>query len=262
MKRLATVASLASVALLALPAVASAKGPIEEATACGADGCEAVVLPPEAGKPDGMMLLFGTSPTTQPPPGPWYRLEVSMGPEQLALYYAAGKVTEGSSGAWSAVGEPLRSAFERATAGLAPHPYEIRSAIVGGEGASNPAAFAALFGDLRESPQSGQIGRHQDRWLTVQLLGPEPTPWTSVTLFYDPPTGTVATPFTGSQWFVVPASVRAEVDRITGPVRAAPATGDSSRRPLWTALAVLLTSAALVSVWLQRRSRVRTARIA
>jgi hypothetical protein len=258
MKRLVV---MIAAALLASPAVASAKGPIEAASVCGTDGCNDVVLPAAAGKPEGMMLLFGTQPSMQPPPGAYYRLRVSAGSERMALFYAAGKVGDGSSAPWAAVSEPLRSAIDRALAGRSPYRFEIGSVFVDGRKSSRPDAFASIFGTLPPAAGSNEISRHSDRWETVQVMGAESTPWTSVTVFYDPPTGSIGAP-SGSRWLEAPASVRSEIDRMIGRSSAGATPGDSSRRPLWLGLGALLGSGAIVAAWLWRRSRPRPARIA
>jgi hypothetical protein len=260
MKRLI---ALTAAALLASPAAAFAKGPIEDASACGSDGCTAVVLPPEAKRQDGIRLVFGTAPTTAPAPGEYYRLNISMGPEKLALFYKDGVATEGSSTTWSSVSEPLRSAIDRALAGHSAYRYEISGVLVDGRRSGHPKAFMGMFGSLPPAAADSRlISRHAERWVPIQVVGQ--TPWTSLTVYYDPPTGSISAISSGSQWLQAPASVRTEVDRMVGHTGGTASSPDDwPGWPLWAGLAVALALAgATVAAWLRRRSRPRPARIA
>lgn len=259
MKRLI---ALAAAALLASPAVAFAKGPIDAASACGTDGCSAVTVPPEAKTPDGMLLVFGSAPSTRPSPGPYYRLKITTGHEAIDLFYRDGKVTDGSSAAWSAVSEPLRSAIDRALAAHTAYDYRISGVLVDGRASSHPGAFAAAFGDLPQAASARAISMHADRWVTVEVLGH--SPWTSLTLYYDPAAGAISTIASSERWLQAPAAMRAELDRLAGHRRSAvSSSGGWPGWQLWAGLAAALAAAAaVVAAWLRRRTRPRSARIA
>jgi hypothetical protein len=253
---------LGATALLALPGVANAKGPIQKATVCGSDGCASVVLPRAAKGREGLLLVFGTSPTSAPRPGPYYRLRILASGERFALFYAGGRSNDGSSGSWFTVSEPLRSAIDRALAGRTPSPYRLASVLVGGRKSGHPNAFLPLVGRLPDAPSGGDSERHAKRAIPIQLLAAGHTPWTSVTLFYDPVNGTVSTPFTAARWLQAPPSVRAAVERVVGRTGAAPIHEGSSHARVWAVVAAVAAAALLAVAWLWRRSRPRTARVA
>jgi hypothetical protein len=251
---------LIGAALLVSPAVASAKGPIDEATACGTDGCTTVALPPGAKEPDGMMLLFGMAPTTQPSPGPYYRLRISAEGEQWTSFYTDGKIGDGAADAWATVQEPLRSAIDRALAGHPPYQHHLPAVFVDGRKSGDPAAFAPILGTLPEAADSGEIARHAERWVPITFVGPDP--WASITGFYDPRTGSMYMPDSGSRWMRVPPSVQSEITRMIGVASTVAPSRDSSRWQLWTGLGALAAVGLLVAAWLWRRSRPRAARVA
>ena len=262
MRRLVLLIITAMAAILALPTLASAKGPIESLAVCGANGCGDVTDAAVLGGPGGADVLFAGGGASDPPPvGEYYRIEAGMPwGDHFSLYLLAdGSMMTDPDGGWGTTPPALARALSEASVGLEPMRPHITRVEVDGAAVDDPAAYAALMEPLDGTPQlASDAFENYATWVTIDLTTDRPTPWTpaaTVQVIYDPTLGLVRVGSDG--WSHAPGELGGRIESDAGIAPGRDLT------PLFVLGGIALAAAAAaVLVLLARRMRARPASVA
>ena len=147
MKRLAAAVTTLSI-VLALPATATAKGPVEGLDVCGEQGCAAVPLDKQHGGPISMDAFLGSydAPNMDdPPPGPFYELRAQMGGGTQTWFVVPGVDAVGADGVWHPIPADVAGRIADAVRGVQPYDFRVTAVYVDKRAVKDTGAFAPLF---------------------------------------------------------------------------------------------------------------------
>lgn len=169
---------------LVVPATAQAKEPIE-ISVCGESGCSAASNP--IGGHRDPFGGSGVGATQGPPPGPYYRLDLTSGDETWSIFYvpaASVLAIPNDRGwpSWLTFGGPGASVVRRLARGVEPfdRPTVSEALLDSRPLPGDPTSYLALLeidGPL-DLPEGGSV--------PLELRSDQPSPWTNVSYPYYP----------------------------------------------------------------------------
>ena len=250
MKRSA-ILTLAALAALALPALASAKE-ISKAELCGEESCTTI-----SGAANVRRLLGSgeSMSTTASPPGAYYRVTLTAkheeGTETWSIFYVPSNDRLAlPDGSWEQLSPANAAAFRRATAGLKPKSAPIlERVLIDGRAVEDPASYLALFS---AGSTEGAVPSHLADWVPVDMRFRGETPWSGDPyVFFSASDGLIQR---GIEIVRIP-------DDMAASLRAGESLSAADGFP-WTLAAVIALAAALLvgGVWfaLRRKSPLGT----
>jgi hypothetical protein len=271
MRRIVIAAALG--ALLALPAVASAKGPIEKIDVCGDGGeCTQVTDDSATGGPTAADNFFGPPPPSDrvPPPGDFYRVTMFMAGDDAgfdAYFVPKAGLLFDPSGNWIQPSRVMVHALREAAARVEPIPFELKALEVDGTAVADPQAFLPLLTLSGETIDAPVAGADADHLRSLSITTTDPTPWTGVIspyfATYDEQLRAVHVG--GGIWQRVPADLADRLDAVAPPPAAAVPEGSGGSGAPWALIAVAaaaLIAAAVAIGAARRRLRGRAAPVA
>jgi hypothetical protein len=216
-QRLTLTVSVA-VAVFVWAAPAQAKE-LVSAKACGAAGCKEIKSPALLKSLIRVLEAQSEPVTTRTPaPAPFFRLEFTAKGDKgstpsFTQYYVrtpALVAMETNPDAWTWVkAGPLRSLFERVTAGVTPFPAPaIAKVTVGGKAVLDPGSYTRLFtldSLTNDYPDNGD-------WTSIRLETAGPSPWSTgaATLEYSPGKNVL---WRGTEFVKVPSALASRLEQ-------------------------------------------------
>jgi hypothetical protein len=251
---------------LAIPATAQAKEPIE-ISVCGESGCSAASNP--IARHHDPFGGSGVGATQAPPPGPYYRLDLTSGDESWSIFYVpAARVLaipdDRGWPDWLTMGGPGASVVRRLAQGVEPfnRPIVSEALLNSRPLPGDPTSYLALL------EIDGRFDLPEGESVPLELRSDQPSPWTNIIYPYYPEDG-VLLRATGS--FVrLPPMLVSDLDSSLGAERREKAVPPSAMRSdqgglpwLWLALGLALgLLAAAAAALLARRRAARGVRLA
>ena len=266
MKRLAAAVTTLSI-VLALPATATAKGPVEGLDVCGEQGCAAVPLDKQHGGRISMDVFLGSydAPNMDdPPPGPFYELRAQMGGGTQTWFVVPGVDAVGADGVWHPIPADVAGRIADAVRGVQPYDFRVTAVYVDKRAVKDTGAFAPLFRLPPGTILASEAYKHSSQWVTIDAATSRTTPWGSLHTYYDPVLR--AASVNGHQWAALPDPMADRVATALGS-ESAPAAKDggagSAMLPWAAAAAAALAAVAgLLALARRRRGRPRPAPVA
>jgi len=209
MKRLAAAVTTLSI-VLALPATATAKGPVEGLDVCGEQGCAAVPLDKQHGGPISMDAFLGSydAPNMDdPPPGPFYELRAQMGGGTQTWFVVPGVDAVGADGVWHPIPADVAGRIADAVRGVQPYDFRVTAVYVDKRAVKDTGAFAPLFRLPPGTILASEAYQHSSQWVTIDAATSRTTPWGSLHTYYDPVLR--AASVNGHQWAALPDPIQA-----------------------------------------------------
>jgi len=267
MKRLAAAVTTLSI-VLALPATATAKGPVEGLDVCGEQGCAAVPLDKQNGGPISMDVFLGSydAPNIDdPPPGPFYELRAQMGGGTQTWFVVPGVDAVGADGVWHPIPADVAGRIADAVRGVQPYDFRVTAVYVDKRAVKDTGALAPLFRLPPGTILASEAYQHSSQWVTIDAATSRTTPWGSLHTYYDPVLR--AASVNGHQWAVLPDAMADRVSTALGPGSGSTArdggAGGSAMLPWVAAAAAALAAVAgLLGLARRRRGRPRPAPVA
>ena len=249
MKR-SMIVALMALGALALPSLAGAKE-ISKVEFCGDEGCRAIT------GAAAQRLVGGGEGMSEPaaPPGPYYRVVLTAKgdghSESWSIFYVPSEHRLAlPDGNWQQVSGAMRTAYDRATAGLEPYPTPVlERVVIDGLGVHDPGSYTALF-DVGTS--DGAVPSSLADWVPIELRFRGQTPWSSDRpyVFYSPADGLLQR---GTEIVKLP-------DEVVASIRARESLASPDGFP-WALTAVIALALAIgvgTAIWLAARREWRS----